>query len=499
MTDRPKRNELQKVIGALTEGVLLIEHDQRIVFANKAALAMHGVNDVAGLGATVDAYRENFVLAHPNSHLLKPEQYPVERVLAGEAFDEVIVQVEPRHRPGQTWVHRIRSLVINEDGGEPECLVLVIADVSDQFEAEDRFERTFGANPAPALIARLADQRIIKVNQGFLDMTGFEPEMVAGRTLREVDPLERSEHREEALRRLNAGQSIPQREAHLTVPHDADRLVVVAGQPLKVDDEACMLFTFVDLEHRRRAESALKESEERLATLFRLAPVPMAVARLDGHVLFDVNDAFCAATGYRPSEISGRGVEAIGLWADPSARQGFEREVAVVGRVRSLETRLRCRDGEEIDALVSAEVIPIRGEGCLLCAFQDISSRKRNEVELMRAIETVMSDASWFSQAVVEKLAALRAPARFGTNAAATGQAADLTPRERDVLGRMCRGQDDATIAGELGVSRNTVRNQVASIFRKVGVNRRAAAVVWARDRGFGEDVAAKRAPRRRR
>ena len=499
MKDRPKHHELQRVIGALTEGVLLIEPDQRIVFANKAALAMHGVNDVSELGATVDAYRENFILTYHNDHLLKPEQYPVERVLAGEAFDEVIVQVEPRHRPGQSWMHRIRSLVINEDGGEPECLVLVIADVSDRFEAEDRFERTFGANPAPALIARLADQRIIKVNQGFLDMTGFEREAVLSQTLREVDPLERADDRDLALKRLNAGQSIPQMEAHLTVPADADRLVIVAGQPLEVDDEPCMLFSFADLEHRRLVELALRDSEERLMTLFRLAPVPLALARQEGQVILGVNEAFSAATSYAPREVVGRSVEAIGLWADPGARERFEREVAATGRARSVEARLRCRDSDEIDALVSADVISIHGEGCLLCAFQDISSRKRTEVELMQAIETVMSDASWFSQAVVEKLAALRAPARFGTNAAATGQAADLTPRERDVLGRMCRGQDDATIAGELGVSRNTVRNQVASIFRKIGVNRRAAAVVWARDRGFGEEVAAKRSPRRRR
>lgn len=497
MVARPKRHELEQVVKALIEGVILIEPDQRIVFANGAALAMHGVDRLAELGATVDEYRDRFVLTYRNSHPVKPDAYPIERVLAGETFDEVIVQVSSRRQPDQTWVHRIRSLVITDDDERPDCLVLVMADVSDQFEAEDRFERTFAANPAPALICRLADQRIVKLNEGFLEMTGFQREAVLGQTLRDVDVLERAERRDLALKRLAAGESIPQMEACLTVPGDADRLVIVAGQPLEVDDDACMLFTFVDLEQRRMAQSALKESEERLATLFRLAPVPMAVSRREGHVVLEVNEAFSATTGYEPEDVVERRADEIGLWADPDARALFEREVKKSRRVQSVETRLRCKDGEEIDALVSAEVVNIGGEACTLCAFQDISSRKRSEAELMRAIEAVMKDASWFSQAVVEKLAALRAPARFGKVVPNGSGVADLTARERDVLGGMCRGQDDPAIAAELGVSRHTVRNHVASLFRKIGVNRRSAAIVWAHDRGLGEHEGLKPPPQR--
>ncbi len=134
------------------------------------------------------------------------------------------------------------------------------------------------------------------------------------------------------------------------------------------------------------------------------------------------------------------------LWADPETRKQFERAVTRSGRVDAFEARLRCKEGCEIGALVSAEIVTIGGESCVLCAFQDISSRKRNEAELMQAIEAVMSDASWFSRAVVEKLAALRAPARFGSPTEPAPSGGDLTPRERDVLARMCRGQDDPTI-----------------------------------------------------
>ena len=70
---------------------------------------------------------------------------------------------------------------------------------------------------------------------------------------------------------------------------------------------------------------------------------------------------------------------------------------------------------------------------------------------------------------------------------------ADLTARERQILGLVCQGRSDPEIASSLGVARNTVRNHVAALFRKLGVNRRSALIVWARERGIGgEGVAAK-------
>jgi hypothetical protein len=36
-----------------------------------------------------------------------------------------------------------------------------------------------------------------------------------------------------------------------------------------------------------------------------------------------------------------------------------------------------------------------------------------------------------------------------------------------------------------LKLSQNTVRNHVASLYRKIGVNRRSAAIIWARERAI--------------
>ncbi len=71
-------------------------------------------------------------------------------------------------------------------------------------------------------------------------------------------------------------------------------------------------------------------------------------------------------------------------------------------------------------------------------------------------------------------------------SAPANGEFRDLTPREREVLSLVARGQTNDEIAAALGLRPKTVRNHVSNVLDKLGVAGRAQAVVRARDAGFG-------------
>jgi pimeloyl-ACP methyl ester carboxylesterase/DNA-binding CsgD family transcriptional regulator len=74
-----------------------------------------------------------------------------------------------------------------------------------------------------------------------------------------------------------------------------------------------------------------------------------------------------------------------------------------------------------------------------------------------------------------------------GVPAAAAGPGFDeLTEREREVLERIARAESNDEIAAHLGITSKTVRNHITAIFGKLGVRRRAEAIVRAHAAGFG-------------
>jgi PAS domain S-box-containing protein/uncharacterized protein (TIGR02271 family) len=301
-THRADRTQLQQIISGLTEGVIIIEPDQSIAWANATALALHGVKAIGELGKNVGEYRQRFELRYRNQHKIPAGDHPMERLLAGEAFSEVVVEVVC---PGddKRWVHQLRTMVLTDPRGEPDCLVLILNDETDRFNAEDRFERAFGANPAPAIIARLSDMRYVKVNRGFLELTGYHRDEIISRSLHDIDVLRGAERRDLAVERLHAGATIPQMEGCLKLADGQEKTVLLGGQPIEIGDEHCMLFTFADLHPRKKAEDALRQSEERFAVAFKMAPGPMAILSLANLQIMDVNDAFTAATGWRREEV----------------------------------------------------------------------------------------------------------------------------------------------------------------------------------------------------
>jgi PAS domain S-box-containing protein len=460
---------------------VLIDPDRSIVWANETALAIHDIATLAELGATATDYRKKFILKYRNHHALPPKQYPIERALRSEVFHDVVVEVTRPDKDDFKRVHQVRSLVLTKLPDTPESLVLVIQDVTERFSAEERFEQTFNANPAPALICRLSDLRYVKVNHGFLEMTGYSREDIIDRSTYEIDVLEGAEKKEEAIASFNEGRTIAQMEATLRLPAGGTKFVIVAGQPIEVSEEDCMLFTFIDLEPRKKAEDALRHTEERFSKAFRLAPVPMAVTSQEGVRLMEVNDAFVATTGYAAEEVVARNASELNIWADPKAYGKLEAALKTQGNLRNYEIQLRTKEGALIDCLASAETVTIHGQPCVLGVLQDITERKRSEVELIAAIEAVMQNTSWFSRSVIEKLAQIRQPRNASHG---KGELADLTSREREVLGFMCQGQSDEEIAATLHLSRHTVRNHVATLYNKIHVHRRSAAIVWARERG---------------
>jgi DNA-binding NarL/FixJ family response regulator len=103
--------------------------------------------------------------------------------------------------------------------------------------------------------------------------------------------------------------------------------------------------------------------------------------------------------------------------------------------------------------------------------------------DLIAAVRAVAGGGAWFDQAVAPRV--LDRYRRVVAPAARDAAKLDLlTDREHDVLRLMARGATNAEIAAELVVAEATVKTHVGSIFAKLGVRDRPAAIVFAYDHG---------------
>ena len=103
--------------------------------------------------------------------------------------------------------------------------------------------------------------------------------------------------------------------------------------------------------------------------------------------------------------------------------------------------------------------------------------------DLIAAARAVAGGGAWFDPAVTPRvLSAYRRSVAPGQRE--RERLEQVTEREYAVLRLMARGATNSEIAGSLYVSEATVKSHVGSIFAKLGVRDRAAAIVFAFDHG---------------
>jgi DNA-binding NarL/FixJ family response regulator len=102
--------------------------------------------------------------------------------------------------------------------------------------------------------------------------------------------------------------------------------------------------------------------------------------------------------------------------------------------------------------------------------------------EILRAIRAVAAGEVLLGQSIARRVIEHFSSGDGSARAAFPA----LTERERQVLDLIAAGKGNAVIAHDLVLSLKTIRNHVSNIFTKLQVSDRAAAIVKARDAGFG-------------
>jgi diguanylate cyclase (GGDEF)-like protein/PAS domain S-box-containing protein len=182
-----------------------------------------------------------------------------------------------------------------------------------------------------------------------------------------------------AVQALNNGAS-----GYITKPFDMDDVLskakgVLEKQRLVMENRRLYQAAQRELAERKRAEEALRESEEKYRSLFEASPVGIGMSDLEGNV-FAGNQSMLELTGYTTEEL--QTVKLGDTYVDPDEHKQLLKALQKSGKVRDCEVRLKRKDGTVYFALLNVDQLELGGRKVILTTARDITERKRTEEEL---------------------------------------------------------------------------------------------------------------------
>jgi PAS domain S-box-containing protein len=285
-----------------------------------------------------------------------------------------------------------------------EQLRLQTLNLQMQAEMEDRkrFEDAVKTNGAllhlfikhtPAAIAMFdTEMRYLEVSDRFLTDYGLEGQDIIGKSHYEVFPDLPERWKEVHRRILTGAVERCEEDPYLTSDGRTEWLQWESLPWRKASGEigGLILFTQV-ITARKRAEEALRASEERFAKIFNLTPFRMGILRIRDGVVLEVNDAWTRETGFSRPEIIHKPIFALSFMSDGLSKL-LQETLAKPKPLFNAEVRFDSKDGHEVIANTSAVIIDLDGEPCYLWAANDITERKHAE-EALQASESRFSIA----------------------------------------------------------------------------------------------------------
>jgi PAS domain S-box-containing protein len=281
------------------------------------------------------------------------------------------------------WLKGTVTLVRDEITGRPDSFLGVIEDrtrhrkaIQQALSESDQSFRVLTDNISDLFFNLDLELRCSFWNRAAESLTGILASAVLGKRVADAFEEEQGSGKLEDVFR----EVLATRLAHsFTFPcriGNKDFLFEVTAYPSK--DGLSVVAR--DVAPRRRAEAALRKSEEKFAKAFQASPAIFTIVRIQDRQYIEVNRAFEKQTGLRHEEVVGRSIFDIGEIDLQSLNHAFDQAVRH-GSVRNMEAVIRRTSGESVTVLLSADIVEFDGQPCVLTVAEDISERKQAELE----------------------------------------------------------------------------------------------------------------------
>jgi PAS domain S-box-containing protein len=253
-------------------------------------------------------------------------------------------------------------------------------------QSEERFRLLFD-NVFDAIVPVDEDGNIVDVNRAACKMLGYSKEELLKLNADDIHPPEALELMRTAVRRLFQNRIDYAGEIPL-LRKDGQIVFAEAGAvAITIDGKNYCLGSFRDITERKKAEEALKISEDKFKTLNNNLNVGVFRNTIGTKGRFiEVNPAFLKMFGYAKKEDL-FDMNVSNLYENPKKRKKFNKKMLQEGSVTNEENTFKRKDGTTFIGSVSA--VAVKGKEGEVSHYdgivEDITERKESERALKKA------------------------------------------------------------------------------------------------------------------
>ncbi len=309
------------------------------------------------------------------------------RMISGDLNTHSIEKRYYRKDGTVVWVN-LTTTLLRDQNNKPKYFISVIEDISNRKKAEETLKRTqFSVDRSvDAVYWMVPDAKFLDVNEAACRSLGYSKEELLNMTVHDVDPNFPAEVWQAHWEELRRKGSFIIESKHKTKD---GRIfpVEIAINYLKIDGKEYNCAFARDITDRKRAEEALKESEEKFRNVAEQSP-NMIFINKRGRIVY-VNNRCEEILGYNKEEFYSPDFDFFKLIAPEYIQMVKEKyDKHLKGEdVEPYEYALLARDGKKIEGIINTKIIQYEGENSLLGIITDITERKRAEEAIKESEE----------------------------------------------------------------------------------------------------------------
>lgn len=280
-----------------------------------------------------------------------------------------------------TWkafLDRIKPALEEEKSAAASAAPQPMADVGSKF-AREEWSQLLWHHPEPILVS--VDDKITYANVASAEVFGAaSPTELIGHS---VFDFVAPEHHEEVFARkaqLEAGQRTKPYEHRITRLDGEERFIQSYSRPVRYAGDPAAYTVIHDVTAQRRAEQALRESEERFRRMFERHSAPMMLIDPQTGAIVDANQSAAQFYGYKEAQLRTLHIQDINQ-TDPEAVREH-RQAALNEEQNCFTFRHQLHDGSVRTVEVHSAPVEASGQTLLFSIVHDITEQRAAEDQL---------------------------------------------------------------------------------------------------------------------